>query len=420
MIGRSLARIEVRDTIRDAILQKIIEESEQTPPTKARLTQEDRMSTSATGQKKRRRKREHKRLLREKVLSQRRDAFRRFPRIVYRHEGVPARLVDAVKAAVKKFVFDHETILPPAAVRLFHLVRKIGFQRTLYLGKTCPELNSGLPNRFVGLSPTATTLLCSMGDYILSQLPSSTIDGYLPFSDISTLPGQPHDTSFLVEMRSLCTAKTAHGTAYFSPYKPTLEIGGHRLIVAFSDHAVRRICERTVREWKVYPNQVYAFSVLYETTYFEPWIPRDGKIGFTLFHKCLPVNREYANAQELVGKLPPGRTHSYRMGYCPAEMDRGFLRAKTLLLPGMVGTPEYNRCLRPLAKSPEKRTEFYQRGDNLTCSRVYDQQDLDLLKYFHNSGIPQVVSFDHEISRCKLRPPSKRTQPQFQDASCCR
>ena len=59
--------------------------------------------------------------------------------------------------------------------------------------------------------------------------------------------------------------KTKRGVedAYYSPRKPTIRFAGvpGEWLVAFSEHALKRICERTVYNWKDFGGQGDAFAV---------------------------------------------------------------------------------------------------------------------------------------------------------------
>ena len=306
-----------------------------------------------------------------------------------------------MKTSVKSFVVNHESILGPRRASIFHSVKESGFLRTLgVLQKFHKE--SGAPDDPTLIGFVATEPAVLMGNQILSELPSRVFQAYFPFSDLNIIPGLPRDTTVLVEIRSLCTAKTKYGTAYFSPYKPMLETKGGRAIVAFSDHAVRRICQRSVGSWETMLNLGYAFSVMHDTEYFEPWKSRQGNEGFVVYKRYASLRPEDSKVETILGERDPKKPYFYRLGYCPAALDGGFLRAKTLLLPGMRGTPEYEHVLRRLMTSHAKRTELERQVQNLGASKFEDPDYLDLMKRFHDSGIPQVVSFDHDIARCEL------------------
>ena len=131
-------------------------------------------------------------------------------------------------------------------------------------------------------------LCCGLGDYVLRELPQGIAASYLPFTMFTFLPGVPEDNEFVVTFQSLCTAKTGGGTAYFSPFRPTLTIGGEQLVVSFSDHAVRCIHERATSSDNRYLDAWYASLSLYGRSYFELWQPRAGNVGFIFYQECVP------------------------------------------------------------------------------------------------------------------------------------
>ena len=359
------------------------------------------MSISTARRRARKQTKEEKRQLKRRSFEQRRTALRRFPKIVYEYEGVPDRLVDAVKTSVKRFVSNHESILGPGGACIIQEIKNSGLRRTYQeLQKVSNE--SGWPDSPMFVSIMASEPAVIMGNQVLSQLPSGVFQAYFPFSDLLIAPGMPRDDTVLIRMQSLCTAKTRYGTAYFSPYKPVLETEAGQSIVAFSDHAVRRICQRTVGSWENYLDLRYAFAIMHNTVYFEPWKSRQRERGFVVYKEYFSLGPNRKMVERILGDDDPNERYFYRVGYCPATVDCGFLRAKTLLLPGMRGTPEYEHFLRPLMTSHEKRTELERQVQNLAFCQLEESDDLDIVKNFHDSGIPQVVSFDHEIARMEI------------------
>lgn len=360
------------------------------------------MSTATIRRRDRKRKKNKKRSLKRHSHEQWKKAFRCFPVVVCQHEGATERLADAVRTAVKDFIIRHEALLYADDTLLLHRFKRIGIRRTASQVRTHAIKTFGRKDAASIVSCWLSSPIVSMGDHILSQLPSPVVQAYFPFSRFRIVLGRPRDNMILIEMQSLCTAKTQYGTAYFSPHKPVLEIGGGQWIVAFSDHAVRRICQRTVGSWESYLDLGYAFSVMYDTVYFEPWRTSHEEKGFVVYKEYAHPDPKDSLIRSIVGHHDSTKRYFYRVGYCPAVVDNGFLRAKTLLLPGMTGTPEYARCLRRSITSHEKRAELQQQVGNLAFSELTKPSHLNLVKQFHDSGIPQIVSFDHEVTRMKV------------------
>ncbi len=336
---------------------------------------------------------------RELAFQRRKAAFHKFPEICYEHAEVPPKFAEAVIVLVKDFIANHESLLSPRQAGYFHRLKQVGCRRVLMESRLAAR-SSGRASGPGKWDEAQETLMFSMGDYILSRMPSNIIQSYLPFSSIFIFPGTPRSTSILVRMQTLCAAQTAGGTAYFSPYRPTLDIDGRRWVVAFSDHAVRQLCERMDPDWRTYTSLAYTFKAIYDKTYFELWQPPHKQPGIVIYEHCAPGFAAYSLASKIAGPLDPQRDYCYRVGYCPAVLDSGFIKAKTLLLPGMDGTPEYQLCLRSLATTVMGRKELRLKAGISPIRCLQETGECELLKMFHDKGIPQVVTFDHRIIRC--------------------
>lgn len=131
--------------------------------------------------------------------------------------------------------------------------------------------------------------------------------------------------------------------------------------------------------------------------HFELWQPHPGQVGFSLYESCVPGSLNYEIADKVAGPLDPDREYAVLLGHCPAVLDNGIIRAKTLLLPGMIGTPEYDLCLRPLAKTIEARKDVRLRAGMTAFRCLEETGECALLKEFHENGFPLVRSFDHAI-----------------------
>ena len=228
-------------------------------------------------------------------------------------------------------------------------------------------------------------------DCRISQLPNTDL--------VYDLLGSPRDNTIRVRFLGMQSVKTDGGTAYYSPHRPTIDVGGERKIVAFTSHAGHRICERTVRDWSMWEGMCDAFACLNYCVYFEPCRLSGDQAAFTLYQKCTEGFFSKVIALGVLGTLDDDKQYYYRIGYCPAVVNGDFVIAKTLLTPGMRGTPEYERVLKPLAKSEGHRKELQKRVQQLTFRGLCESQDFDLLQQFHEGGVPQVVTFDHEVFR---------------------
>ena len=150
-----------------------------------------------------------------------------------------------------------------------------------------------------------------------------------------------HDIS--VKFGSLLHAKGSGGTVYYSRKKPKIEIDGKKKIVAFSRHAIERICERIKSNRKTYGGVGDLFAFLSHCVYFER-CDLGEQLAFTLYDiSGDPPCIEHLYVEEVLGRenVDPAKGKCYyRLGYFPAVIEGDFIKAKTLLFPGFASTPE--------------------------------------------------------------------------------
>jgi hypothetical protein len=118
------------------------------------------------------------------------------------------------------------------------------------------------------------------------------------------------------------------------------------------------------------------------------------------FDTCTRRHFSAQYAHQILQNVDPHTKYGYRVGYCPVVEEGDFFLAKTLLVPGYVGTPEYGLLLKASFEKGVKeamlaRCEHH--SYNTTCAT----QDFSLLRWFHTHGVPQVIAtsqplFDNE------------------------
>ena len=95
-------------------------------------------------------------------------------------------------------------------------------------------------------------------------------------------------------------------------------------------------------------------------------------------------------ALAVLGESPPPGT-LVRMGYCPADVHNGLIRARSLLLPGMRGTPERDWYL--LKHGDAAAADFDKRVETMDQNRRKGSlmsEDRVLLRELHDA-FPQVI-----------------------------
>ena len=161
---------------------------------------------------------------------------------------------------------------------------------------------------------------------------------------------------------------------------------------------VERISERTAGDRLTFSGSSQVFHLLNSCVYFEDASDLLGHPGFTFYIPAEPGFSGYQFVEKILGQLDLALTYYFRIGYCPVFVEGPVAVAKTLLLPGMRGTPECATLARLCLPRHEK--ERMKSGvDGLTWRRLVECNDFSLLRWFHDHGVPQVVALDHEVFR---------------------
>jgi hypothetical protein len=305
------------------------------------------------------------------------------------------RFVEVVKKVLATISFEDTGIFIPGEMALYRMLKQYGASAVMHtlraMKAECHEAGNDM-GRMMELH-----FMFNLGQAVLNRIPESKRDAYLPFNDVMLVP---HGHRIDVIFRSLLKAKGPSGTIYYSRRRPTLEIDGLPKIVAFSRHAIERICERLRPRWKIsYAALGDAFAYFDQCVYFERCELYGGQLAFTFYEECKDGFVQHWYIDNVLGEenLDPraGKPH-YRVGYCPAVIEGNFVKAKSFLFPGYASTPEYDailRCTLPGAR----RSEMINRTKALDADTIYGSQDMSLIKWFHDHGVPQVVHLDHPV-----------------------
>lgn len=358
------------------------------------------MSKPSRKKQQRRDKRKKSNLVRRKRFASRQSAAQQFPQIELELGDAPPPLANAVRQAVRRIQFENERLFPPDTLAVLQIARKIGFSgvRTDFCNMVRDEQQKSVTQD--DLAQFMLGFDRAIARILFSFLPQRVRMAYLTSNFVMVSCGVRSDDAVLVQVCSLCHEKTEGGTAYFSPHRPTIQTDFGPKVVAFSNHALERTRERTVRNPFDYDGNIHSVGFIVSCDYFEPCeIPRSD-YAFTFYNDCYmrgSVFHEYAEA--VLNSMDVDKHYYYRVGYCPAVIAGDLLVAKTLLLPGMNGTPEYQQVARKLAGSQDAKLAFRKRVNALSLDNLLTNRDFSLIKEFHEAGIPQVVSFNHDIFR---------------------
>jgi hypothetical protein len=322
-----------------------------------------------------------------------RDAHRHenlFPSYEFDAGSAPLSLVDAVRAAVLAVRRDYRTILSEPVQDLLRLGRRCGFPVGMALiDKHIDHAPGGIHYQYQAC--------LGLGEAIFRRIPRSVMDAHLLYHTFDVIFGEPQPHRMKVRFRSLLWSPGSTGRVYYSWRRPTVRVCGRDLVVGFSDHAVRWIYERAAFDWRTYAGSGQAFAYLNDCVYFEDVSAQFGQPCFAVFCPCVPNYVGGMLAERVLGR--PVAAHDrlcYRIGYCPSTVTGEFLKAKTLLLPGMERTPE-RRALEE-ARLPQLLRSSFEKSMEAFFGRGRQPINVCTVQgWFHINGVPQVVSIDQPV-----------------------
>lgn len=356
-------------------------------------------------QRQRRKQQKQKR----KSTEQKKDARRverrqQYPRFVCDSANGDPEFVQAVRTALRTVDFDG---FPPTERDFYKSVREHGVMTAFGL------LNDRM--RLAGMDTqeqnhVRLALSLNLGTRLLEAVPEETRRRLMPYNDVYV---NFQSRNILLQFSSLLKEKGAGGTVYFSRRRPKVKCDGQEYTIAFSRHVIERICERINPRYIQYAaaGDVHAFFA--NCVYFEPIVLHDGQHAAVLYNLCgdPPFVSHHVYVEQVLGKEnvdPKKGTCYYRVGYLPVVLENGFAKAKTVLFPGYTGTPEHGAILQSRLSRQEK-DRMIEAARKLDADEVLIKQNHELIKWFHNNGVPQAVQMTRRVFADPLTPFLKST-----------
>jgi hypothetical protein len=309
-------------------------------------------------------------------------ARQRFPEVKFVRSHAPEEFVEAVKAATRQVRFDDPFVFKEWETNLFKVVRARG------AAAAAAELEAIPADDVHHKNVRRAYWRENLAHHLFELIPKGTLLRYLPMTDVNVAT---RGRAVEVEFRSLLREPGPFGTVYYSRNLPTVVLDGQKLVVAFSKHSIDRTCERVAWRWPSYDACGEVFSFFHRCLEFELCEVHPGHLAFTFWRECVrgPYVK-YMNAAMILGEsFVWGEHYVYRVGYCPAVVEGGFIKAKSMLFPGHRGTPEYGLLLnKPMPH--EERRRMLDLAEDLTAARLREKEYIYMLKWYHDQGVPQI------------------------------
>jgi hypothetical protein len=317
-----------------------------------------------------------------------------YPTIRLGEQDADPEFIKAVVEALKKIDFLDEKQIGASQQLFYKLGKRIGFynafrQLEAYLQEHMPQNNA-----------TLQIICLTLGAQILNLVPPEIRYRFMPYNDL-TVSFKGRDIVLI--FTSIRWKSGDGGRVYYSPLEPKVEFEGKQYTVGFSTHAIQRICKRIKPNYIEYGAAGDVHFFLRSCVYFEPVMLYGDQPAFVLYNPCEnPSFAEYrVYTVEVFGEHnldPPKGLPCYKVGYCPVVFEGGFAKAKTFIHPGFKSTPEYG-----LLKSSGLPTDIKERylakatDDTWTQSDIQMNSDNEIIKWFHDNGIPQVKQIKEKV-----------------------
>ncbi len=308
------------------------------------------------------------------------------------------KFVALIKEILKGFRYSDREWIAEYERKFFMLMRKIGYGQA-----------SGVFGKRTKLRSKLDTLCMfeSIGNYIINGSgQSAEIKKLIPRHLFCICP--EHD-AINITVKHFRTARLPTGPIWSPATDRFVFWNKQKLILAYSQHAIERMQERILIGDSPY-RQVEELGYLFfvHLTYpaclgenHSPMIEfymiftkRDGELEYLnqVFEEQIDA-KIYYDAFSL--------RFFYRVGYGPFVIDNGYAVVKSILFPGMKGTPEEKLILEKSMSSQERNnlTQAWKEG---IFSDPKSQKQIALLEFLRNNGLQVIFNDEGLRARSKI------------------
>ncbi len=343
---------------------------------------------------------------RSKVLAARRIAHQ-YPRFIIDPAGGDPPFVAAVRGLIDQFRFEDDSCCSAELRGSCKLLRQHGITKLRSLAHSAQATGftgaNGLTGDVAYLS-LLSTLVNGLGDWLFRMLPERYTKNPLPNYYYHV---EPVDDALRISFRFLSSVRMPEfrGPVFYSPLEPSVELGGGSWKVCFIDHVLERACERIASTRPITYPAFQGCQLYFENcVYYEPVTLPSGQEAVRLWH-FIGTSQHADYVSELAGEQArelPQEQWCFNIGYCPLQIVRLHAVGITLLFPGYRNTPEADLVNR--ASIPRHlREQLRQAADDNTLARLMNKETLEVMRWYHENGIPQVRILDRPLTAAAPR-----------------
>lgn len=322
----------------------------------------------------------------------RKSSSKEFPDLLLRKRNGNPDFVEIIEKELGEFKFSS---LPNFEVALFKLFKRVGLDKFLLAS----FLSAKIPGFESFDTYTHYLLINSIGTYLYQKVASDIYLKYYPDNYVAFYPYRD-GSKILVQFHSLLRGQIGGQAFFYSKLKPSIKIAGKKYTVAFTQHMIDRVYERTAIDQKNYTSLGDIFSLLaaYNPHHLELCTLNNGQPAISFWGSCgKPPFWHSQYIPNVLGEFIPGDGDAlFRLGYSPIVLHDDFAIAKTLLYPGYKSTPEY-ALLQSSSLSQSEKEEMQKKSMDQDGLSVVKDLDFSCIKWFHDNGITQVKQSKHDL-----------------------
>ncbi len=332
----------------------------------------------------------------------------RYPEVIFDEAAGTPEFVSLIKEVQKGIDLDDPEVCDPKLRPVYQKVREKGFDayrrdvnELLDAGGTLAARASLFDHYF----------MLHYGSTLYSRIPEEVLKKYLPYNDVFI---QFVGNQQFFVFSSLLTTKGDAGTIFHSRLEPTVTFGGHAWKVGFSRHAIEQAVERLNPHYLEYAasadvHAFFATCVHHEPTELDsrnhPHQP-----AFSMYDNCggpeYTAYDVYARGILGIDDTTPDSDRDniyFRLGYFPVAIDKGFAKALSFMRPGYTGTPELRLLRDATDLSREQKAYLLREAHENKGREALLEGRVEVIKWFHDNGIPQVRRFPAPLFDNRLR-----------------
>ena len=349
-------------------------------------------SKSENNKQKRLARKKQKAKSRQRRTQKKQASFRekhQYPKFEYNTSNSNEEFVELIRGIVDSLDFEDSSLFSSEHRKLLRILADQGVV----------NLENHLLKESEGVSRTMITndFCLHIGKIIFENIPARDQSALLPINDVRVIPV---GNCFRLIFSKLETVSIKGHALYYSRHEPKVNIDGKKRTVVYTWHMMERTRERLNPRWEQYAAAGDVHAWFSHCLHFEPCYLEDNQEAVTFYDIAIPGFKSFQiyvlgvlNRNEI--DLSKGFFY-YRAGYCPVVIEGEYAIAKTFLYPGFKSTPEFKLIEKSdLPRSEKTRLSNLSRENN--ASNVIVNEDIELIKWFHNNGVPQVIQTNRKM-----------------------